>query len=105
MISWINIIASKVTNIQEIVIEAISKKYADLFYGPKPVEGLFKFKPHKRSCILQSIKRFGDYCFKKYDNKDICNLIGPTIERYDVNKDLKDHMLVSPQFIEEKVRR
>ena len=61
------------------------------FYGPNPAEGLFKFKP-QRSWILQSIKTFGDYYFKKYNNKDISNLIGPIIERYDVNKDLKDHI-------------
>jgi hypothetical protein len=40
------------------------EKYAHLFFGPNPAE-LFKFKPHKRSWILQSIKRFGDYYFRK----------------------------------------
>jgi hypothetical protein len=41
------------------------EKYAHLFFGANPGEELFKFKPHKRSWILQSIKRFGDYYFKK----------------------------------------
>jgi hypothetical protein len=40
------------------------EKYAHLFFGPNPAEELFKFKPHKRSWILQSIKRFGDYYFR-----------------------------------------
>jgi hypothetical protein len=78
------------------------EKYAHLFFGPNPAEELFKFKPHKRSWILQSIKRFGDYYFMKYNNREVSNLIREIIERYDLNKDLdmKDHIyLVSPQFI------
>ena len=60
------------------------EKYADLFYVPNQAEQLFNFKPHKRSWILQSIKRLGDYYFKKNNNRDVSNLIGPIIERYEV---------------------
>jgi hypothetical protein len=84
------------------------EKYAGIFFGPNPDVELFKLKPHKRSWILQSIKRFGDYYFRKYNNRDVTQLIKQIIERYDLNKDLdmKDHIyLVSPQFIEEKVKK
>ena len=84
------------------------EKYASLFFGPNPDVELFKFKPHKRSWILQAIKRFGDYYFRKYNNREVTQLIKQIIERYDLNKDLdmKDHIyLVSPQFIEEKVKK
>jgi Archaeal phage integrase len=84
------------------------EKYASIFFGPNPDVELFKLKPHKRSWILQSIKRFGDYYFRKYNNREVIQLIRQMIERYDLNKDLdmKDHIyLVSPQFIEEKVRK
>jgi hypothetical protein len=84
------------------------EKYASIFFGPNPDVELFKLKPHKRSWILQSIKRFGDYYFRKYNNREVTQLIRQIIERYDLNKDLdmKDHIyLVSPQFIEEKVKK
>jgi intergrase/recombinase len=84
------------------------EKYSSLFFGPNPDVELFKFKPHKRSWILQAIKRFGDYYFRKYNNREVTQLIRQIIERYDLNKDLdmKDHIyLVSPQFIEEKVKK
>ncbi|MBV9178380.1 MAG: hypothetical protein JO327_14410 [Nitrososphaeraceae archaeon] len=32
---------------------------------------LFKLKQHKGSWILQSIKRFGDYYFRKYNNREV----------------------------------
>ena len=69
---------------------------------------LFKLKPHKRSWILQGIKRFGDFYFRKYNNREVVQLIRQIIERYDLNKDLdmKDKIyLVSPQFIEEKIKK
>jgi hypothetical protein len=84
------------------------EKYARIFFGLNPDTELFKLKPHKRSWVLQSIKRFGDYYFRKYNNRDVTQLIKQVIERYDLNKDLdmKDRIyLVSPQFIEEKVKR
>jgi hypothetical protein len=84
------------------------EKYATIFFGPSPDVELFKLKPHKRSWILQAIKRFGDYYFRKYNNREVIQLIKQIIERYDLNKDLdmKDHIyLVSPQFIEEKVKK
>jgi hypothetical protein len=84
------------------------EKYANLFFSPNPDVELFKFKPHKRSWILQAIKRFGDYYFRKYNSREATQLIRQIIERYDLNKDLdmKDHIyLVSPHLIEEKVKK
>ena len=51
------------------------EKYDSLFFGPNPDVELFKFKPHKRSWILQAIKRFGDYYFRKYNNREVTQLI------------------------------
>ncbi len=77
-----------------------------IFFGPNPDVELFKLRPHKRSWILQAIKRFGDYYFRKYNNREVIQLVRQIIERYDLNLDMKDHIyLVSPQFIEEKVRK
>ena len=64
------------------------EKYVHLFFGPNPDVELFKFKPHKRSWILQAIKRFGNYYFRKYNNREVTQLIRQIIERYDLNKDL-----------------
>ena len=33
------------------------KLYSDIFFGTHPDVELFKLKPHKRSCILQSVKK------------------------------------------------
>lgn len=84
------------------------ERYASIFFGPNPDVELFKLKPHKRSWILQAIKRFGGYYFRKYNSREVTQLIRQIIERYDLNKglDMKDHIyLVSPQFIEEKVKK
>ena len=83
-------------------------RYVDIFFGPKPDIELLKFAPHKRSWILQSIKRFGDFYFSRYGTKDVTQLILRIIERYDLNKnlDMKDRIyLVSPQFVEGKVNQ
>ena len=37
------------------------EKYTSIFFGLNPDIELFKLKPHKRSWILQSIKKFGEY--------------------------------------------
>jgi hypothetical protein len=84
------------------------ERYASIFFSLNPDAELFKLKPHKRSWILQGIKRFGDFYFRKYNNREVIQLIRQIIERYDLNKDLdmKDKIyLVSPNFIEEKVKR
>ena len=84
------------------------QRYADVFFGPNPERELFKMNPHKRSWILQSVKRFGDYYYKKYNNRQVIELVKQIIERYDLNKDLdmKDRIyLVSPQFIEENIKK
>jgi hypothetical protein len=84
------------------------EKYASIFFGPNPDIELLKLKPHKRSWILQAIKRIGDYYFRKYNNKEVIQVIRQIIGRYDLNKDLdmKDRIyIVSPQFIEDKVKK
>jgi intergrase/recombinase len=81
-------------------------KYVDSFFGPRPSEELFKFMPHKRSWILQSVKRFGDYYLNRYGTIDVKQLIQRIIERHQLNKnlDMKDKIyLVSPQFVSEKI--
>jgi intergrase/recombinase len=84
------------------------ERYAHVFFSLNPDVELFKLKPHKRSWILQSVKRFGDFYFRKYNNREAIQLIRQIIERYDLNKnlDMKDKIyLVSPNFIEEKVKK
>ena len=69
---------------------------------------LLKLAAHKRSWILQAIKRFGDYYYRKYNNTEVVQLIREIIERYDLNRDhdMKDRIyLVSPHFVEEKVKK
>ena len=82
------------------------EKYAWVFFGPNPAEELFKFKPHKRSWILQAIKRFGDYYFRKYNNREVTQLIKQIIERYNLNKDLdiKDHIYQVLSLLKKKLK-
>lgn len=61
-------------------------KYASLFFSPNPDVELFKLKPHKRSWILQAIKRFGDFYFRKYNDREVIQLTRQIIERYDLNR-------------------
>jgi hypothetical protein len=83
-------------------------KYGTIFFSANPHVELLRLAAHKRSWILQAIKRFGDYYYRKYNNREVVQLIREIIERYDLNRDLdmKDRIyLVSPQFVEEKVRK
>ena len=83
-------------------------KYAGIFFGFSPDAELFKLKPHKRSWILQSVKRFGDFYYRRYNNREVNQIIKNIIERFDLNKnlDMKDKIyLVSPNFIEEKIKK
>ena len=82
-------------------------KYADTFFGNNPDVELFKLKPHKRSGILQSIKKIGDYYLWKYNTRDIQDLVKRIIERYELNRDLdmKDKIyLVNPHYIQTKLK-
>jgi hypothetical protein len=83
-------------------------RYVDVFFGPDVESELLKLAKHKRSWILQSIKRFGDYYSNRYGNKEVKFLIARIIERYELNKDLdqKDRIyLVSPRFVEDKINK
>jgi hypothetical protein len=83
------------------------RKYADIFFGNNPDVELFKLKPHKRSWILQSIKKIGDYYLWKYNTRDIQDLVKRIIERYELNRDLdmKDKIyLVNPHYIQTKLK-
>jgi hypothetical protein len=46
-----------------------------VFFGLNPDVELFKLNPHKRSWILQSVKRFGEFYFRDYNNKEVIQLI------------------------------
>lgn len=84
------------------------ERYASVFFGLNPEVKLFTMNPHKRSWILQSVKRFGDYYFKKYNDRQVIELVKQIIERYDLNRnlDMKDRIyLVSPHFIEESIKK
>ena len=47
------------------------ERYANVFFGLNPDVELFKLNPHKRSWILQAVKRFGDFYFRKYNNREV----------------------------------
>jgi hypothetical protein len=82
------------------------KRYADIFFGSDPDTELFKLKPHKRAWILQAMKRFGDYYFWKYNNREVQNLVKTVIERYMLNRDLdmKNKIyLVNPNYLQTKI--
>ncbi|MGH9984446.1 MAG: hypothetical protein ACRD8W_10885, partial [Nitrososphaeraceae archaeon] len=84
------------------------ERYADIFFGVNPGVELFKMNPHKRSWILQSVKRFADYYYKRYNDRQVIELVKQIIERYDLNRnlDMKDRIyLVSPQFIEDSIKK
>ena len=55
-------------------------RYVNIFFGPNPDVELLKLAKHKRSWILQSIKRFGDYYVNRYGNKEVKFLIARIIE-------------------------
>jgi intergrase/recombinase len=83
-------------------------RYSDIFFAPNPCNELFKLAPHKRSWIIQSMRRFGDYYFFKYGTKDVKQLISRIIERHDLNRNLdqKDRIyLVDNGFIQEKINK
>ncbi len=83
-------------------------RYCDIFFAPDPANELFKLAPHKRSWIIQSMRRFGDYYFFKYGTRDVKQLISRIIERHDLNRDLdqKDRIyLVDNGFIQEKINK
>ena len=83
-------------------------RYSDIFFAPNPANELFRLAPHKRSWIIQSMRRFGDYYFFKYGTKDVKQLISRIIERHDLNRDLdqKDRIyLVDNGFIQEKIAK
>jgi len=84
------------------------ERYTNVFFGLNPDVELLKLKPHKRSWVLQAVKRFGDFYFREYNNREVIQLIRQIIERYGLNKnlDMKDKIyLVSPNFIKEKVKK
>lgn len=60
-------------------------KYSTIFFSANPHVELLKLA-HKRSWILQAIKRFGDYYYRKYNNREVVQLIREIIESYDLNR-------------------
>ena len=44
-------------------------RHMGIFFGFSPDAELFKLIPHKRSWIPQSVKRFGDFYYRKYNNE------------------------------------
>ena len=50
------------------------EKYAHVFFGCNPDVELFRLKPHKRSWILQAMKKFGDYYLENITIEKLFNL-------------------------------
>ena len=60
------------------------RRYYDIFFGNHPDE-ILKYAPHKRSWILQSIKKFAQYYKYKTGNPDCEDVVRKMIERYNLN--------------------
>jgi len=52
-----------------------------IFFSANPHVELLKLAGHKKPWILQAIKRFGYYYYRKYNNREIVQLIREIIER------------------------
>jgi intergrase/recombinase len=63
------------------------RRYYDIFFGKDPDE-ILKYAPHKRSWILQSMKKFASYYKYKTGNPDCEDVVKRMIERYNLNVSL-----------------
>ena len=63
------------------------RRYYDIFFGNHPDE-ILKYAPHKRSWILQSIKKLAQYYKYKTGNPDCEDVVRKMIERYNLNVSL-----------------
>ena len=97
---FFNCFRVKIIKILQNYTQPILKDMYMYFFGLNPDAELFKLTPHKKSWILQSLIRFGDYYFRKYNNSEVILLIRQIIKRYDLKKnlDIKDKIyLVTPK--------
>jgi intergrase/recombinase len=81
------------------------RHYSDIFFGNHPDE-ILKFAPHKRSWILQSMKKFTYYYRFKTGNPDCEDVVKRMIERYNLNVSLdmkRAIYVVDDQFVANKV--
>ena len=82
------------------------RRYSDIFFGNHPDE-ILKYTPHKRSWILQSVKKFSSYYRFKTGNPDCEDVVKRMIERYNLNVSLdmkRAIYIVDDQFVANKVK-
>ena len=82
------------------------RRYYDIFFGNHPDE-ILKYAPHKRSWILQSIKKFASYYRYKTGNPDCEDVVKRMIQRYNLNVSLdmkRAIYVVDDQFVVSKVK-
>jgi hypothetical protein len=83
------------------------RRYYDIFFGNHPDEVL-KYAPHKRSWILQSMKKFPSYYKYKTGNSDCEDVVRRMIERYNLNVSLdmkRAIYVVDDQFVASKIQK
>ena len=83
------------------------RRYYDIFFGNHPDEVL-KYAPHKRSWILQSMKKFASYYKYKTGNPDCEDVVKRMIERYNLNVSLdmkRAIYVVDDQFVASKIQK
>jgi intergrase/recombinase len=83
------------------------RRYYDIFFGNHPDE-ILKYAPHKRSWILQSMKKFAQYYKYKTGNPDCEDVVRKMIERYNLNisLDMKRAIyVVDDQYVVNKIHK
>ena len=81
------------------------RRFSDLFFGPEPGH-ILKFKPHKRSWILQGMRHFGNYYYYETNNPECKEVIEKIINRYGLNIGLDMHQriyIVDENFVANKI--
>ena len=82
------------------------RRYSDLFFGSDPSD-ILKFSPHKRSWILQAMKKFTNYYYFKTGNNDCKDVVSRIIDRFNLNVslDMKQAIyIVDHNFVENKIK-
>ena len=83
------------------------RRYYDIFFGNHPDE-ILKYAPHKRSWILQSMKKFASYYMYKTGNPDCEDVVKRMIERFNLNVSLdmkRAIYVVDDQYVVSKIEK
>ena len=83
------------------------RRYYDIFFGSHPDE-ILKYAPHKRSWILQSMKKFAHITSTKQEIQTVKMLLRRMIERYNLNVSLdmkRAIYVVDDKYVASKIQK